>query len=107
MSNPSEPLNFDPATLHDSLEPDPAFELEIAALMVESLNLDVTADEIAATDPLYDGPLGLDSIDILEIALAVSKKYEIQLRADDADNHKIFVSLRTLANYLRLQLQRG
>lgn len=81
--------------------PDPAFERELATLLVEALNLEVDAGSIDPQDPLYDGPLGLDSIDILEIALTVSKRYGIQLRSDDADNHQIFASLRSLARYVQ------
>jgi acyl carrier protein len=79
---------------------DPAFTLEVAKLIVHALNLDVDAASIAPDEPLYDSGLGLDSIDILEVALVVSKNYGIQLRADQADNHKIFSSLRSLADYI-------
>lgn len=73
---------------------------EIAELMIESLNLDVTADKITADAPLYGDGLGLDSIDVLEIALVVSKRYGVTLRADSADNQRIFSSLRSLADYI-------
>ncbi|MFA5170643.1 MAG: phosphopantetheine-binding protein [Sulfuriferula sp.] len=73
---------------------------EIAALMVEALNLEITADEIALDAPLYGDGLGLDSIDVLEIALVVSKRYGLQLRADNADNQHIFSSLRNLTDYI-------
>ena len=53
--------------------------------------------------PLYGEGLGLDSIDILEVALIVSKKYGVQLRADSQENHKIFRSLRHLAEYIAAQ----
>ena len=68
---------------------------EVAQLMIESLNLEVTADQIAADDPLYGDGLGLDSIDVLEVALAVSKRYGLQLRSDSEDNQHIFSSLRS------------
>jgi acyl carrier protein len=73
---------------------------EVANLMVQALNLDVTAEEIDADTPLYGEGLGLDSIDILEIALVVSKQYGIQLRADSEENEQIFRSLRQLADYI-------
>ena len=76
---------------------DPAFLQELGALIVETLGLDVAASDIDPDAPLYGDGLGLDSIDILEIALVISKKYGVQLRADDADNHRIFSSLRQLA----------
>ncbi|MHB1667008.1 MAG: phosphopantetheine-binding protein [Thiomonas sp.] len=79
---------------------DPAFILDIAQLVVASLNLETAAADIDPDAPLYGDGLGLDSIDILEIALVVSKQYGVQLRADDADNHRIFSSLRHLANHV-------
>lgn len=82
------------------LENNPALQLEIAELMVQALNLDTTAAEIAPDAPLYGAGLGLDSIDILEIALVVSKRYGLQLKADSEDNHRIFSSLRSLADYV-------
>lgn len=79
---------------------DPAFTLEVAKLIVHALNLDIDATSIDADEPLYGDGLGLDSIDILEVALVVSKNYGIQLRADHADNQKIFNSLRSLSAYI-------
>ena len=73
---------------------------EVANLMVQALNLDVRAEEIDADTPLYGEGLGLDSIDILEIALVVSKQYGIQLRADSEENEQIFRSLRQLVDYI-------
>ena len=66
---------------------------EVAALLVEALNLDIAADAIDPQAPLYGEGLGLDSIDILEVALVVSKRYGFQLRSDDEDNVRIFTSL--------------
>ena len=76
------------------------FEQEVAALIVEALNLEIGADEIAAEQPLFQEGLGLDSIDMLEISLAVSKKYGFQLKSDDPDNTTTFSSLRNLARYI-------
>ena len=73
---------------------------EVAQLMVECLNLEVTADQIAADAPLYGDGLGLDSIDVLEVALVVSKRYGLQLRSDSEDNQHIFSSLRSLCDYI-------
>lgn len=73
---------------------------EVAALIVEALNLDTAADAINPDDPLYGDGLGLDSIDVLEVALLVSKRYGLQLRADNEDNHRIFSSLRSLTEYI-------
>jgi acyl carrier protein len=73
---------------------------EVADLMIESLNLEVTAVQVSPDAPLYGEGLGLDSIDVLEVALVVSKRYGLQLRADSADNKHIFSSLRSLADYI-------
>lgn len=76
---------------------------EVAELMVECLNLEVTADQITPDAPLYGDGLGLDSIDVLEVALAASKRYGLQLRADSAGNQHIFSSLRSLSDYIATQ----
>lgn len=73
---------------------------EVAQLMVECLNLEIAADQIKPDTPLYDDGLGLDSIDVLEVALTVSKRYGLQLRSDGADNRQIFSSLQSLADYI-------
>jgi acyl carrier protein len=87
----------------ESLEQLSAQERELAELIVETLNLEATADEIDPRAPLYRDGLGLDSIDILEIAMAVSKRYGFQLRSDDNDNVKIFSSLRSLNEHVQRQ----
>jgi acyl carrier protein len=79
---------------------DTALVREIAGLIVSALNLDVTADEIDAEAPLYREGLGLDSIDILEVALVVSKRYGFKLKDDDKDNVKIFRSVASLAAHI-------
>ncbi|MDO8414488.1 MAG: phosphopantetheine-binding protein [Gallionellaceae bacterium] len=76
-------------------------ELALARLMVSALNLEVSATEIDPLAPLYGEGLGLDSIDILELSLAVSKTYGFQLRADDSDHQKTFSSLRNLSQYIQ------
>jgi acyl carrier protein len=78
-----------------------AQELELAQLIITSLNLEVSADEIDPEAPLYGDGLGLDSIDILELSLAISKNYGVQLKSDDADNSKIFSSLRNLNQHIQ------
>lgn len=77
-----------------------ALENELAVLLVESLNLEVAPSDIVPTAPLYGEGLGLDSIDILEVALEVSRKYGFQLRSDDERNQQIFQSLRSLATHV-------
>jgi acyl carrier protein len=80
-----------------------ALESEIAQLIVKGLNLPMQPDGIDPEAPLYGEGLGLDSIDILEIALIVSKQYGIQLRADNQENARIFRSLRHFAQYVAEQ----
>ncbi len=82
-------------------EADPALVREIAGLVVSALNLDVAETDIDPAAPLYREGLGLDSIDILEIALVISKTYGVQLKADDADNVRIFGSLRSLSEHVQ------
>lgn len=76
------------------------FYNEIAQLIITCLNLEVSVAEIGLNDPLYGDGLGLDSIDVLEIALIISKRYGVQLRADGENNEHIFTSLRNLADYI-------
>ena len=78
----------------------PALEREIAQLIVQGLNLPLSAEQIDPEAPLYGEGLGLDSIDILEIALIVSKHYGVVLRADNQENERIFRSLRHFAQYV-------
>ena len=73
---------------------------DVAELMIKCLNLEVTADQITPDAPLYGEGLGLDSIDVLEVALEVSKRYGLQLRSDSEDNKHIFSSLRSLSDYI-------
>jgi acyl carrier protein len=79
-----------------------AAERELADLLVESLNLDgVEAAGIDPEAPLFGAGLGLDSIDALELSLAISKKYGFQLRSDNDDNRRIFGSLRALSAHIQ------
>ncbi len=78
-----------------------AAERELADLLVESLNLeDIEAGAIDPEAPLFNTGLGLDSIDALELALAISKKYGFQLRSDSDENRRIFASLRALSAHV-------
>lgn len=76
---------------------------EVAALIVEALNLDVQPADIQPDDPLYGEGLGLDSIDMLEISLVISKQYGFQLKSDNDNNVKIFASLRSLSEHIASQ----
>lgn len=80
-------------------------QLALAEIIVEALEIDdVAAAEIVPTAPLFgddaDG-LGLDSIDALEIALAVSQNYGVELQADDENNRQIFATLESLNSYIQ------
>ena len=99
MSEPPTPA----ATLASPAHPQQdsaALEQELAALFVQALNLEMAAADIDPTAPLFGDGLGLDSIDILEVALEVSQRYGFQLRSDDDDNQTIFQSLRSLAAHV-------
>ena len=79
---------------------DDALIAEVAQQVVEALNLEVAPAAIGADDPLDGDGLGLDSIDMLELALVVSKRYGLQLRAENEETQQIFTSLRTLADHI-------
>ena len=76
------------------------FERDIARLLVSSLHLEVEPESIAPEDRLFGEGLGLDSIDALELALAISRTHGLELRSDDENNHRIFASLRSLARHV-------
>ncbi|HZY19959.1 MAG TPA: phosphopantetheine-binding protein [Ramlibacter sp.] len=73
---------------------------EMASLLVTELNLEMSPQEIDPAAALYGDGLGLDSIDILEVSLVVSRRYGVQLRSDDENNQKIFASLSSLCDYI-------
>jgi acyl carrier protein len=76
-------------------------ERELAELLIEALNLeDVEPASIDPQAPLFGDGLGLDSIDALELALAISTRYGFQLRSDNPDNRKIFGSLSALSAHV-------
>ncbi len=78
-----------------------AAEHKLAELIVEVLNLeDVSAEEIGPEDPLFGDGLGLDSIDALELAMAISKEYGVQLKADDEDTRAVFRDVRSLCAFI-------
>ena len=77
-----------------------AFELELARLIAAATNLDLAPEQIDPAAPIFGQGLGLDSIDMLEVALAVSQRYGFSLRSDDPDNRTVFASLRNLAAHI-------
>ncbi len=85
------------------LAPQTTEEAGLARLIVETLNLEIPADGIDPDAALYGDGLGLDSIDMLEIALVVSQQFGVKLRADDENNMQIFSSLRSLNAFIQSQ----
>ncbi|MFK7999436.1 MAG: phosphopantetheine-binding protein [Polyangiales bacterium] len=76
-------------------------EKEIKDLIVEALMLDdVTADEIESDAALFVEGLGLDSIDALELAIAIDKKYGVKIKAEDESTRDVFRSVRSLAAHV-------
>src|SRR3954469_10301611 len=98
QSHTTDPPPAGAATANPAASPQ---ELELAKLIVVTLNLDVQAEDIDPNARLYREGLGLDSIDVLELALAISKKYGLNLRSDDENNHEIFSSLRSLNKHIQ------
>ena len=79
-----------------------AAQLEMAELLVDALNLeDIAASDIPPDESLFGDGLGLDSIDALEIALAISQKYGVQMQAEDESTRKAFTSLATLTDFVQ------
>ena len=74
---------------------------EVADLIVDALNLEIRPDDVNPEAPLFYDGLGLDSIDALEIALELSKKYGFELRSDDEQNANFFASLRALTDFIQ------
>ena len=97
----SEPQTLGATSAAQALPQDAvALERELAALFVQALNLETAAADIDPAMPLFGDGLGLDSIDILEVALEVSHRYGFQLRSDDENNQQIFQNLRSLAAHV-------
>jgi acyl carrier protein len=79
----------------------PELETEIKELIIESLMLDdVKVADIDSSAPLFVEGLGLDSIDALELAMAIDKKFGVRIRADDEANKQIFANVKNLASYI-------
>ena len=104
MPDRCAPASRLPQPLDFPMSPQTDAERELAQLLVESLNLeDVAPESIDPEAPLFNAGLGLDSIDALELALAISKRYGFQLRSDNDDNRRIFASLRALSAHVEQQ----
>lgn len=76
-------------------------EARLARLIIDTLNLELDMGDLEPETPLYGEGMGLDSIDILEVALAVSQQYGVTLHADDENNTEIFASIRSLSDYIQ------
>ncbi len=83
-----------------SIHSQAAHEREVAELLVNTLQLEVAADSLDPEMRLFGEGLGLDSIDALELALAITRAYGFELRSDDERNHQIFASLRSLTGHI-------
>ena len=81
-----------------------ALELEIAQLIIDTLNLeDIAAADIPPAQPLFGTGLGLDSVDALELALALQKRYAIHIASDDKDARRHFATVAALAAFVASQ----
>lgn len=82
------------------MEAKTALEAEVAHVVARAVNLERPVEGIDPNAPLFREGWGLDSIDMLEIALAITKRYGFQLRSDDVENTKLFASLRALSLHI-------
>ena len=83
---------------------DEGLHLEIKKLIVESLALeDIAPEEIETAAPLFVEGLGLDSIDALELAMALEEQYGVTVGEDPDENQKIFFSVQSLAEFVTAQ----
>ncbi len=83
-----------------------ALESELKELIVSSLMLeDVRPEDIDSSAPLFVEGLGLDSIDALELAMAIERKYHVSFDPEDERNREIFASVQSLAAYVRSQTE--
>ncbi len=79
-------------------------EVQIKQLIIDSLELeDISVDDIADDEPLFNEGLGLDSIDALELGMALKKKFNLEMSKDKNENKKYFYSVKTIADFVRKQ----
>jgi len=82
----------------------PELYLEIKDLIINTLNLeDLTTDDIETEAALFGDGLGLDSIDALELGLAIKTRYGVVLSAESAEMRQHFYSVKTLADFIQTQ----
>lgn len=83
-----------------------SIEKEIKTLIIESLGLeDIEIDDIKDDEALFGAGLGLDSIDTLELGMALKKKYQIDLGDNKEENKRHFYSVKTIADFVRKNIQ--
>jgi acyl carrier protein len=76
-------------------------EQELKQLLIDVLNLeDISVEQIDSEAPLFGEGLGLDSIDALEIGVAIRRKYDVQMDADSAKTREHFASIANLARFI-------
>jgi acyl carrier protein len=81
-----------------------ALQQDIAQLIIDTLNLeDVTVNDIRPDQPLFGEGLGLDSVDALELALALQKRYDIRIASDSKDARQHFTTVASLAAFVQAQ----
>jgi acyl carrier protein len=91
-----------------SESPTESFKVEVKQLIVEALMLeDVSPEQIVDDAPLFGEGLGLDSIDALELAIAIDRKFGVKIEAEDERNREIFRSLSSLAAHIAANQTRG
>ena len=79
-------------------------EVQIKQLIIDSLELeDISVDDIADDEPLFNEGLGLDSIDALELGMALKKKFNLEMSKDKNENKRYFYSVKTIADFVRKQ----
>ena len=84
-----------------------SLENELKKLIIESLDLEeIGVDDISSQEPLFNDGLGLDSIDALELGLAIRKKYNVRIDAEKDDVVKIFASVAALAEFIESERNR-
>ncbi|MFC3903867.1 acyl carrier protein [Acinetobacter marinus] len=81
---------------------------EIKQMIIDVLVLeDMTIDDIDENAPLFGEGLGLDSIDALELGVALKKRYQIQLNSESEENKQYFRSVNSLVGLVQAQQQAG
>ena len=83
------------------------FEKEVAKLIVETLNLTISHEDLDPDKPLFKEGLGLDSIDALELSLVISHEYGLEIKSDNKDIKQLFSSLRNLSKYIQENKKQG